>query len=206
MPIAASRHRTESLLDAAVAYAELGWPVLPGPVCDGLASWHPVTVEPLGCCEPTADDEQATTDLTVIAEWWALYPRIILTAVGELFDVLRVPTPAASQITGLMSLPVGPVALAADGVRFFIERGAALAPELTKVHGVELLRPGGLTPLPPSRVKPGVVSWWISPTATKGRLGDAVRIQAALIEFMRAGTHARTTNPGRRDGEPVGRA
>lgn len=143
MTITVSRHPAESLRSAAVAYAEFGWPVLPGPVCDGLASWHPVTNEQLGCCEAVVDDKLATTDSIVICRWWAHHPHIVLAVTGMKFDVLRVPTPAASQATGLMSLPLGPVALAADGVRFFVERGAALAPELANVHGVELLAPGG---------------------------------------------------------------
>ncbi len=204
MTITASRHPTQSLLSAAVTYAELGWPVLPGPVCDGLASWHPVTAERLGCCEAVVDDKLATTDSIVIARWWAHHPHIILTATGTQFDVLRVPTPLASDAAGLMSTPLGPVALAADGVRFFVEPGATLAPELTKVHGIELLQLGGLQPLPPSRVKPGVVSWWIPPSATQGRLGDADRVQAALVEPMRSGTRTRATTPGRRDDQRVG--
>jgi len=204
MTITASRHPTESLRSAAVAYAELGWPVLPGPVCDGLASWHPVTAERLRCCKAVVDDKLATTDSVVIARWWAHHPHIILAVTGMQFDVLRVPTPAASRATALMSLPLGPVALAADGVRFFVEPGGALAPELAKVHGVELLQSGGLTPLPPSRVKPGVVSWWISPSATQGRLGDVESVQAALVKSMRSGVPARRTTPGRRDDQRLG--
>jgi hypothetical protein len=206
MTITPSRHPTESLLRAAVAYAELGWPVLPGPVCDGLVSWHPATLERWGCCEAVVDDKLATTDSILIARWWAHHPHIILAVTGTQFDVLRVPTPLASAAAGLMSAPFGPVAMAADGVRFFIEPGATLAPELTKVRGIELLQLGGLQPLPPSRVKPGVVSWWIPPWATRDRLGDADRIQAALIDSMRAGACAGTTTPGFRDDQRVGTA
>ncbi|MDX3187742.1 bifunctional DNA primase/polymerase [Streptomyces sp. MN03-5084-2B] len=204
MTITVSRHPTESLRSAALTYVELGWPVLPGPVCDGLASWHPVTAERLGCCEAVVDDKLATTDSTVIERWWAHHPHIVLAATGRQFDVLRVPTPAASQAIALMSLPLGPVALAADGVRFFVEPGAMLGPELAKVHGVELLQAGGLTALPPSRVKPGVVSWWISPSATQGRLGDAESVQAALVKSMRSGSPARRTTRGSRDNQHLG--
>jgi hypothetical protein len=203
MTVIASRHPAKSLLRAALTYAELGWPVLPGPVCDGLASWHPDTDKRLGCCEAVVDDKLATTDGAVIARWWAQHPHIILTVTGTQFDVLRVSTPLASAATGVMSARLGPVALAADGVRFFVEPGATLTPELTHMHGIELLQHGGLQPLPPSRVKPGVVSWWLPPSATRDRLGNADLIQAALIDSMKPDARTRTT-PRFRDDQPVG--
>ena len=183
MTAPASQRTTGSLLHAGLAYAELGWPVLPGPICDGMASWHPASVEPLRCDQPSVNVELATTDSEVISRWWTRFPAVILTVLGTRFDVLRVPTPTALQATVAMSRgsQLGPVALAADGTRFFVKPGSTLKPEMACIRGVELVRRGSLIPLPPSRIKPGVVSWWISPTTVKVRLGNACDIQDAIL-------------------------
>jgi len=174
--------RCEALVKAALSYAALGWHVLPGPVCDGLASWHPVTAEQLSSTEPTVSVEDATTDPDTIKRWWRRYPHTILAPAGDVFDVIRAPTPIAAPATAAMASyeNLGPVAVSADGTRFFVQPGSTLMPQLAGGRGMEISAAGSLIALPPSRVLFGVASWWIAPASTQGRLGDADSIQAAL--------------------------
>jgi hypothetical protein len=174
-----------ALLAAAHNYAALGWRILPGPICDGMASWHPVSVEPLGTTEATVPRESATTDQGVVDSWWEVHRQAILAPVGESFDVLRVSTPLACQAAAILEKGhLGPVALAPSGGYFFVAPGATLAPELSNIRGIELMSPDSFVTLPPTRVRGGVVTWWISPVRSKGQLGDIRVIQDALRESI----------------------
>ncbi len=179
-----SRSR-RALLAAAHNYAALGWRVLPGPVCDGIANWHPVSVAPLGVAEPTVPRENATTDQRVVATWWETHRQAILAPVGDSFEVLRVSTPLACQAAALLEeRHLGPVALAPSGGYFFVEPGATIAAELSGRKGIEFMHPNSLAVLPPSRVIGGVVNWWISPLRSGGQLGDIQIIEDALRESI----------------------
>ena len=174
-----------AFLAAAMKYAAFGWRILPGPVCDGIANWHPVSTRPLGVNETTVPRESATADQRIVETWWNRYPQGILAPVGESFDVLRVSTPLASQAAAILETRhLGPVALAPSGGYFFVEQGAVLAPELGKIRGIELMPPNSVVALPPTRVRGGVVSWWISPLRSNGRLGNMNVIQDALRDSM----------------------
>ena len=186
-PVANCDSRSQrALLAAAHKYAAFGWRVLPGPVCDGIANWHPVSVAPLGVAEPTVPRENATTDQRVVATWWETHRQAILAPVGDSFDVLRVSTPLACSAAELLeNRHLGPVALAPSGGYFFVEPGATISPELSSMRGIELMHPNSFVVLPPSRVLGGVVTWWISPLRSEGRLGDIQIIEEALRESIR---------------------
>ncbi|MGW7531253.1 bifunctional DNA primase/polymerase [Amycolatopsis sp. NPDC054798] len=168
-----------TLRAAAEHYAAWGWPVLPGPVCDGLTTWHPVTCEPLGPREPTVPRSGATVDRRVIAEWWSVHRQAILSPVGCRFDVIRTPTFLGWRALAAFDDgdPLGPVALSPQGALFFVEPGTCGSSEAGP--GVEVLAPGVLVALPPSRVVAGVVWWRISP-ADRDTLGDGAEILGRL--------------------------
>lgn len=109
-----------ALRAAAEQYAARGWPVLPGPVCDGLTTWHPVTFELLGGREPTVPRSAATVDPRVISEWWAVHRQAILAPVGRHFDVLRAPTHLGWRALAAFNggRPLGPMALSPHGAFF----------------------------------------------------------------------------------------
>ncbi|WP_037714837.1 MULTISPECIES: bifunctional DNA primase/polymerase [Actinomycetes] len=171
-----------SLRAAAEHYAALGWPILPGPVCDGLTTWHPVTFERLGGREPTVPRSEATVDRCVVAEWWSIHRQAILAPVGEHFSVLRAPTYLGWQTLAAFDggRPLGPMALSPHGAFFFVEPGTF--GDCALGSGVEVVAPGDLVVLPPSRVVAGVVWWRISPLERE-MLGDGAAILEKLAEL-----------------------
>ncbi|WP_206793952.1 bifunctional DNA primase/polymerase [Amycolatopsis sp. MtRt-6] len=174
-----------ALLAAAHKYAALGWRVLPGPVCDGIANCHPISVKPLGVAEPTVPPERATTDRRVVATWWETHQHAILAPVGDSFEVLRVSTSLACEASALLEeRHLGPVALAPSGGYFFVAPGATIPRELSRMRGIELMHPNSLMVLPPSRVLGGVVTWWISPLRSEGKLGDIRIIEDSILKTI----------------------
>ncbi|WP_116206614.1 bifunctional DNA primase/polymerase [Amycolatopsis circi] len=173
-----------SLRLAAEQYAARGWPVLPGPVCDGLTSWDPVTLELLGGREAAVSPVGATVDSRVISEWWSVHRQAILAPVGRHFDVLRTPTHLGWRTLAAFDggRPLGPMALSPHGAYFFVEPGVRVNDDLAP--GVEILSSGDLVVLPPSRVVAGVVWWRISP-ADRDALGDGAEILDKLAELSR---------------------
>ncbi|WP_409463653.1 bifunctional DNA primase/polymerase [Amycolatopsis sp. GA6-003] len=173
-----------SLRAAAEHYAELGWAVLPGPVCDGLTAWHPVTLELLGGREPTVSPADATVDRRVVAEWWAVHRQTILAPVGGAFDVVRAPTRLGGRVLAAFDggHPLGPMALSPHGAFLFVEPGSC--GDHDPVPGVEVVAPGELVVLPPSRVVSGVVWWRISPV-DRDSLGDGAELLGKLAELSR---------------------
>ncbi|WP_246412399.1 bifunctional DNA primase/polymerase [Amycolatopsis dendrobii] len=171
-----------ALRAAAENYAARGWPVLPGPVCDGLTTWDPVGFELLGGRESTVSRSEATVDRRVVSEWWSVHRQAILAPVGEHFDVLRAPTHLGWRALAAFDggRPLGPMALSPHGAFFFVEPGTCGGRELAA--GVEALSPGDLVVLPPSRVVAGVVWWRISP-ADREELGDGAGIAGKLAEL-----------------------
>ena len=175
-------HHGVALRTAAQHYAALGWPVLPGPVCDGLTTWHPVSHAPLGPREPTVPRSAATVDHRVISQWWSVHRQSILAPAGGQFDVLRTPTYLGWRTLAAFDggAPLGPVAISPRGALFFVEPGTCR--DCGTVRGVECVSPGALVVLPPSRVVAGVVWWRISPLDCP-RLGDGAEILGKLAEL-----------------------
>ncbi|OAP23772.1 MULTISPECIES: bifunctional DNA primase/polymerase [Amycolatopsis] len=180
----AGDHRValRALRAAAENYAARGWPVLPGPVCDGLTTWDPVSFELLGGRESSASRSEATVDRRVVSEWWAVHRQAILAPVGEHFDVVRAPTHLGWRALAAFDggRPLGPMALSPHGAFFFVEPGTCGEHELAS--GVEVFSPGDLVVLPPSRVVGGVVWWRISPVDREA-LGDGAGIVGKLAEL-----------------------
>ncbi|MFB9930307.1 bifunctional DNA primase/polymerase [Amycolatopsis halotolerans] len=196
-----------ALRAAAENYAARGWPVLPGPVCDGLTSWDPVTLELLGGRETAVSRSGATVDRRVISEWWSAHRQAILAPVGRQFEVLRTTAHLGWRTLAAFEggLPLGPVALSPHGAYFFVESG--IRADREPAPGVEVLAPGDLVVLPPSRVVSGVVWWRISP-ADRDTLGDGAAILGKLAELSREsgceprqpgpeGTRTSPSGPGR---------
>ncbi|WP_234392919.1 MULTISPECIES: bifunctional DNA primase/polymerase [Actinomycetes] len=173
-----------ALRSAAERYAARGWPVLPGPVCDGLTAWHPLTCAPLGSREPTVPSSEATVDRRVIAQWWSGQRQAILALVGPRFAVLRTPVSIGEQVLAAFDggRPLGPVALWPHGAWFFVEPGFRVNDGLALAPGVEVVPPGDVVCLPPSRVVSGVVRWRVSPME-RDALGDSTAILAKVAEL-----------------------
>lgn len=166
---------------AALSYVERGWPVVPGPLCDGLRYTRPGSPHVVAAAKPVAP-EAASLEPRLVERWWTERPHTVLTPVGVEFDVLCAPTLLATIATGLPVFRENlcPVAMSPRGARFLVARGGVLDDDLAGVRGLEFLTRGAFLPLPPSRVVGGSMNWWITPAAAEGRLGDLAAVQAAL--------------------------
>jgi Bifunctional DNA primase/polymerase, N-terminal len=177
------RWNDNGLLSAALGYAALGIPVLPGhyPGTPSRTGRRPGTVcscAKLGCLHPSEHPmvglEQATTDPALLEQWWLEAPRAnVVLASGVRFDVLDagdVPGEAiARRLAGTGWQ--GPLARTGGG-RWHLYLSPALS-------GTTLLRPternpgrqlylhgtGGYVIAPPSRHVTGVSGRWIRPIA-----------------------------------------
>jgi Bifunctional DNA primase/polymerase, N-terminal len=153
------RHRTEAgRLTAAVEYAEMGWPVVPGavPRDDGSRHHHlrpsltprdavretgrACSCDRIGCPAPGAHPVsaawqiEASRDPAEVARWWRERPDAsIILVTGRVFDVLDVPAAAGTAALGRMDRSpagTGPVALTADDrALFFVTTRGAPADE-----------------------------------------------------------------------------
>jgi len=118
------RHANDSMLDAALRYAELGWPVARGAApgedraCD---------CDRMGCPDPAAHPVtmawgvEASTDAATIRRWWTATPQAnVILPTGRVFDVFDVPREAgvmALARMGRSGVPAGPVAVV-DSARY----------------------------------------------------------------------------------------
>lgn len=163
-----------------------GWPVAPGPACDGLAYTRGHTRERVPTLEPVLRSSRTVRDVRVVRSWWTLAEYAVLARAGEAFDVIEAPTWLAVMATGRPEFRehLCPVSLTPAGVRVLVEPGAVLRDELADARGVQVTETGTWVPMPPSRMVPGAVSWWIRPEQVAWRLGDAEAVQNALAAVL----------------------
>ncbi len=124
------RQKRAAMVDAALEYAALGWPVCRGaqPNREGPRS---CTCDRLGCPAPGVHPisaewaMEASTDPDTIRRWWSATPEAnIILPTGRVFDVLDVPTSAGVMAMAQMDragLTLGPVAvLDSERYLFFV--------------------------------------------------------------------------------------
>ncbi|WP_285729610.1 bifunctional DNA primase/polymerase [Nocardiopsis sp. ATB16-24] len=122
------RHAAGGMLEAALSYAELGWPVARGtsPGQDRACS-----CDRMGCPDPAAHPVtmawgmEASTDADTIRRWWTAAPDAnIILPTGRVFDVFDVPREAGVMALARMDrsgVPAGPVAaIEASRYLFFV--------------------------------------------------------------------------------------
>ncbi|WP_184584114.1 bifunctional DNA primase/polymerase [Lipingzhangella halophila] len=113
------------MLDAALEYAALGWPVCRGAEPGGVG--RACVCDRMGCPDPAAHPLsaawalEATTTPETIRRWWAQTPKAnIVLPTGRVFDVFDVPANAGVMALARMDrsgVQAGPVA-AVDGRRY----------------------------------------------------------------------------------------
>jgi len=156
---------------AAREYVTRGWPVAPGPVCDGI-TYRCGERRVTGPLTPVHD---RVREPDAVRHWWSS-PRMILAPVGEAFDVLCMPVAlAAAAAVRLDGDRRCPVMFTPQGARVLVAPGA-------RPRGVRLLDSAAWLPLPPSRLVPGSAVWWVSPADTDYRVGDAEAFEEAALE------------------------
>jgi hypothetical protein len=166
------------LQQAACDYTHLaGWQIVPGSVWTGSEYTRGHTDRAAGEFEPVFP--RPTRDVRRVHSLWKIAPYSVLTPTGAMFDVVSVPLVlgVAATRTGPFRRSLAPASLSPDRVRFLVLPGHPLAPDLP---GAELCTAGEVVPLPPSPVRGGALTWWVSPVATDWVPGDPLAVQAAL--------------------------
>lgn len=168
-------------------YVAHGWGVIPGSACDGMTYTKGHTREQIGVLAPVLPSARMLREAHEVWSRWHVAPYGILAPAGETFDVIEVPTWLATLLTGRAeSKRLCPVLLAPAGARLFVEPGATLSLELTTMGGVRVADAGALVASPPTRVRGGQVSWWVTPQQVGWGLGDSQVVQNALRGAERA--------------------
>ncbi|RNL84462.1 bifunctional DNA primase/polymerase [Halostreptopolyspora alba] len=113
------------MLDAALGYAALGWPVCRGVEPGGVG--RACVCDRMGCPDPAAHPVsaawalEATTASETIRRWWSESPAAnVILPTGRVFDVFDVPAEAGVMALARMDrsgVQVGPVATV-DGRRY----------------------------------------------------------------------------------------
>jgi hypothetical protein len=195
------KQRGESLLDAAVRYAEeRHWDVFPGTWLEAVDGVQYCSCGDAACDVPGAHAArpdwaaQATGSATVARRAWQKQPNAsILLPTGRTFDAISVPETAgflALARMERMELTLGPVTLTpARRMHFFVLPGAsAKVPELVRKLGWTLssldlvaLGEGAYVPAPPTRFgSRGAVQWACRPTPANRWLPDAEELISPL--------------------------
>lgn len=184
--------RPPRLLDAAVQYAEWGWPVFPlrgvGTRCDGGEKCKRAGI--CQCPKKPATRHglnDATTDTTRVAAWWTTHPdHNIGIATGHAFDVIDIDPPEGTisylellrkedPQTGRGQIPDchGQVATASGGIHLYIN--ATGKGNTTRIRpGIDYRGQGGYVVAPPSTLgEPGRSwSWTVKPSPVITGVGD----------------------------------
>lgn len=170
------------LRSAALDYVAHGWGVASALARDGMTFYKGHTRERIGSLAPVLVSARTLRDGHAVASRWRPGPYSIATYVGEDFDVIEEPTRLAALANGCEELRNIRIRSRSppSGVRFLVEPGAVVRDDLARVRGVNLADRGTLTPLPPTRVLAGQVTWWITPEQAIWRFGDPTTVQDGL--------------------------
>ncbi|WP_169528847.1 MULTISPECIES: bifunctional DNA primase/polymerase [Actinomadura] len=194
------------MLTAALGYAGLGWPCVPGahaPVGGDRAC----SCDRVGCPDPAAHPVsatwglQASVDAEVLKRWWADRPQAgIILPTGRVFDVLDIPAAAGHRALARIErddLPVGPVAaVGAERMLFFVStRGAPVdedewwschldcSPEdVAETPGMRWHCRDSYVVAPPTVLPYGRETAWVRPPQTS--LPDPLRLLEVLSDAV----------------------
>jgi hypothetical protein len=169
------------LKEAALSYAAMGWPVLPGPLNNGLPAWSTEAAKRHESLESFASLKNASTDKDLISDWWSRHAHAILAPSGFAFDVVRAPLWLATIATTMMRQNICPTAISPAGVLFFVSPGAEVS-RPGRIRGVDVLPPGSLISMPPGTTSLGLTVWWSKPNASHKQLPDAHSIHVFLAQ------------------------
>jgi len=196
-----------SLLDHAIGYALLGWPVfplVPGEKKPLYRSPHRVVVANGRCPGRWSADGcglnghgvlDATTDLSAITEWWRRQPRANIglacgvTAAGVGPDVVDVDVKDGAngqesherlRAAGLLRGKFA-VALTPSGGWHLYFEGSRQGNGVVRGSGIDFRSTGGYVVAPGSVTPRGAYRWYMMPSLAPGRTADF----AAIREFLR---------------------
>jgi hypothetical protein len=177
-PMSTTTTPTEQLT-AALDYAALGWPVVPGAVwCDGHFA-DPVNEQLVTspCLRPIGE---ATTDAALVREWWStpgLRAPNVLTVTGTevgAFAVAESLTRTLADDPWFAAFPTPVLAFPTMPIAYFLVRPPM--PSLLLSREAHVMAAGMPMPLPPSALDTTSVMWLVTPEQAGNRLmpGDAL--------------------------------
>jgi hypothetical protein len=173
VPISTPDTPPPTTLQAALSYAELGWPVLPG------AIWHdghfadPVNGQPVTSpCLRTI--VEATTDPTLVREWWSApgprEPNVFSVTGSELgaFAVAESLVMALADDPWFTALPTPVLAFPHMPIAYFLVQPPV--PSVLPSKDARVVDAGMPMPLPPSALDTTSVIWLVTPEQAGNRL------------------------------------
>ncbi|GAB2957605.1 bifunctional DNA primase/polymerase [Saccharothrix stipae] len=179
MPSSTPEIRQTTTLQAALEYAALGWPVIPG------AIWHdgrfadPVDELPVAgpCLRPI---REATTDASLVREWWSrpgLHEPNVFTVTGPglgAFALTESLVMALAEDPWFAGLPTPVLALPHLPIAYLLVRPPL--PAVLLGDDARVVDAGMPLPLPPSAFGTTPVIWLVTPEQAGNRLipGDAL--------------------------------
>ncbi|MBP2477600.1 hypothetical protein JOF53_006472 [Crossiella equi] len=178
-------------LKAALAYADLGLPVLPGTAWDGCWFRHPFSGATAPALQPLMPPTGATTSEGTLRAWWGcarwFSPTVLLQS-GAAFDVLTA------------DIPVVRSALSRGAFRFYkgavlcnpwwgkamilVEPGAAVPECVAKPTTLEVMPPTWIA-VTPTQARGVAASWWIPPEAPSA-IGNSDMVATLLMADVAA--------------------
>ncbi|TQM81265.1 bifunctional DNA primase/polymerase-like protein [Saccharothrix saharensis] len=179
MPTSTPNTEPSTTLQAALAHAELGWPVIPG------AIWHdghfasPVDELPVTspCLRPI---KAATTDAELVREWWStpgLHQPNVFTVTGPEVGAFAVAESLVMTLADdpwFAGLPTPVLAFPNMPIAYFLVRPPM--PSVLMSDEARVMKAGMPMPLPPSALETTPVIWLVTPEQAGNRLmpGDAL--------------------------------
>jgi hypothetical protein len=156
---------------AAVKYAQHGWPVLPGSAWNGRRFVVPGTLKITDGVRPSVARNLATTDVTVVARWWNADTRMepsVLVRSGQAFNLVSVAFDLAQRVMSLMEAAgqTAPVLYQPDLGRacFFVRCEPLLTGAFGRPGQVVAVAPGDWVGVPPTRTGNSAhIRWWSTP-------------------------------------------
>ncbi|MFD0201754.1 MULTISPECIES: bifunctional DNA primase/polymerase [Saccharothrix] len=176
---------SRTTLQAALGYADLGWPVLPGAVWHDGRFADPANENPVAnpCLRPLG---VATTDAHLVREWWSapgLHMPNVFTVTGSALGAFMVAEPLVTALaddprfgarpTPVLAFPNLPLA-------YFLVRPPM--PSVLLSDAARVVGTGMPLPLPPSALETMPVIWLITPDEA----GDTLMPGDALADLIQA--------------------
>lgn len=175
--------------DAAVAYAEHGWPVLPGSAWNGRRFVVPGTTQRTDGIRPLLGRNLATSDVGTVRSWWnvdsRLVPSVLLRS-GECFQLVSLVSRLADRVvaTDEFRRAPGPVIRSIlDRQTFFLVEVDQRIPRVAGLaSGDAVAYPSGdWVAAPPTRVgNDSYLEWLHSPESAGWRPVAASVLTASL--------------------------
>ncbi len=166
MPTSTPDAHPPKTLQAALDYAALGWPVMPGAIWHNGHFANPVDELPVTspCLRPIED---ATTDAALVREWWSvpgLHEPNVFTVTGPrlgAFAVAESLVMALADDPRFAALPTPVLAFLHMPIAYFLVRPPV--PSVLLSHDAHVVGEGMPMPLPPSALDTTSVIWLVTP-------------------------------------------